>query len=453
MGDTSAARRVPGAPPRRARTITIVAIVTVLVLAAGWVVLAFTDESDTSPTDAVSESTLPGYPTRGPRADLDDQRALVAAADLWREGGADDVTDSADVTGGSDGIEIPDGQVIELLWAGDVDSLALGSVPGLRSSFSARLVILRSDDAVAALARPLDGAGSDDDTAFTMLGASSITTSRYERGFTVARGVLLFHERMQRGISLETATFSTETAPALSETPTSDGLLLLSARALLRIPDAGGTAAADVYAGFAYVHPSSGLTMLQTEDADRDWSAVTDPKRGNARFAALSRGIITARDEQRGYRLRASILDDQPLPSGERLALASVSHLESQGRGSGVLWAAVIAVRGDEDPVVLGAGDVARPVNGAPQLPVIAARWVRDDGVDVLVVAGTREITSFDIAASGGTTSFAGSGGVVDRSRLALTWEDEAGNAVSRPALVVIGMSGAGPVPSLEPVS
>ncbi|WP_146081030.1 hypothetical protein [Pseudoclavibacter sp. AY1H1] len=73
MGDTSAARRVPGAPPRRARTITIVAIVTVLLLAAGWVVLAFTDESDTSPTDAVSESTLPGYPTRGPRADLDDR--------------------------------------------------------------------------------------------------------------------------------------------------------------------------------------------------------------------------------------------------------------------------------------------------------------------------------------------------------------------------------------------
>ncbi|WP_146080302.1 hypothetical protein [Pseudoclavibacter sp. RFBG4] len=441
MGDTSAAHRDPEAPPRRARTITIVAIVTVLVLAAGWVVLAFTDESDNSPTDAVSESTLPGYPTRGPRADLDDQRALVAAADLWREDGADD------------GLEIPDGQVIELLWAGDVDSLALGSVPGLRSSFSARLVILRSDNAVAALARPLDGAGSDDETAFTMLGASSITTSRYERGFTVARGVLLFHERMQRGMSLETATFSTETEPALSETPTSDGLLLLSARALLRIPDAGGTAAADVYAGFAYVHPSSGLTMLQTEDADRDWSAVTDPKRGNARFAALSRAIITARDEQRGYRLRASILEDQPLPSGERLALASVSHLESQGRGSGILWAAVIAVRGDEDPIVLGAGDVAKPVNGAPQLPVIAARWVRDDGVDVLVVAGTREITSFDIAASGGTTSFAGSGGVVDRSRLALTWEDEAGNAVSRPALVVIGMSGAGPVPSLEPVS
>lgn len=441
MGDTSAARREPEAPGRRARTITIVAIVAVLVLAAGWVVLAFTDEADTSPMDAVSESTLPGYPTRGDRADLDDQRSLVAAAELWREDDRDD------------GIELPDGQVIELLWAGDVDARALGSVPGLRSSFSARLVILRSDNAVAALARPLDGAGSDDDTAFTMLGASSITMSRYERGFTVTRGVLLFHERMQRGMSLETATFSTETAPALSETPTADGLLLLSARALLRIPDAGGTAAADVYAGFAYVHPSSGLTMLQTEDADRDWAAVTDPERGNARFAALSRGIITARDEQRGYRLRASILDDQPLPSGEPLALASVSHLESQGRGSGVVWAAVIAVRGDEDPIVLGSGDVARPVNGAPQLPVIAARWVRDDGVDVLVVAGTREITSFDIAASGGTTSFAGSGGVVDRSRLALTWEDEAGSSVSRPALVVIGMSGAGPVPSLEPVS
>ena len=201
------------------------------------------------------------------------------------------------------------------------------------------------------------------------------------------------------------------------------------------------------------MHASSGLTLLQTEDAEGDWASVTDPERGNARFSALSRGIITARDEDRGYRLRTSILDDQTMPSGVPLALVEVAHLESQGRGSGILWAAVVSTRGDDDPTLLGAGPVASPVNGAPQLPVIAARWLRDEGVEVLVIAGSKSLTSFEIVASGGTTSRNGSSGVIDRVALALTWENDAESNVTRPALGVIGRSEAGPVQPIEPVS
>ncbi|WP_271985936.1 hypothetical protein [Pseudoclavibacter terrae] len=439
MGESAAADADAPLPSRRARMLTIGAIVVVLALAAGWVVLAFTGDGDTSSTDVVSESTLPGYPTRGAEAKLDEQRPLVAAADAWR--------DYAD----GDTLQLPEGQAIELLWAGDVDSTKVGT-SSVRASFSARLVILRSDNAVAALVRPLDGAGSGDDTAYSVLGTSSIATARYERGFTVATGVLLFNERMQRGTSLETVTFAAGAAPSLGETSTSDGLLLLASRSLLRIPDAGGSGI-DVVEGFAYVHPSSGLTLLQTEDADGDWSAVIDAERGNARFSALSRGIITAREEEKGRRLRASILDDQTMPSGAPLSLVEVAHLENQGSGSGVLWAVVVATRDDDDPTLLGAGPVASPVNGAPQLPVIAAKWLRDDGVDVLVVAGSKGITSFEVEASGGTTSRNGSSGVLERAALALTWEDAPENNVTRPALVVVGRSGAGPVQPLEPVS
>lgn len=439
MDDQSTRTAVRDVPSRRARTITITAIVAVLALVAGWVVLAFTGEPDSGELPFVGESTLPGYPTRGPGGDLDDQRSLVAAAEHWR----DAVRDG--------GQALPEGQVIELLWAGDVDATKLETA-AVRSAFSAELLILRADNAVAALVRPLDGADSGDDTVFSLLGTASIARSRYERGFTVAKGVLLFNERMRQGSLLETATFTAESPPALSETSTSDGLLLLAARSLLRIPDAGGPAG-DVHEGFAYVHPSSGLTLLQTEDAAGDWAAVTDADRGAARFAALSRGIITARDEQLGHRLRVSILDDESLPSRAAVSLVEIAHLESQGRGSGVLWAVVVAARGDDDPILLGAGPVASPVNGAPQLPVIAARWVRDDGVDVLVVAGSRGITSFEIAASGGTISRNGSSGVVERAALALSWENGAESIVTRPALVVIGRSEAGPVQPLEPVS
>lgn len=167
---------------------------------------------------------------------------------------------------------------MELLWAGNVDATKL-ETSALRSAFSAELLILRSDNAVAALVRPLDGTGSGDETAFSMLGTASIARSRYERGFTVAKGVLLFNERMRPGASLDTATFSAESAPVLGESGTADGLLLLASRSLLRIPDAGGPAD-DVREGFAYVHPSSGLTLLQTEDASRDWAALTDSLRG-----------------------------------------------------------------------------------------------------------------------------------------------------------------------------
>ncbi|WP_424465174.1 hypothetical protein [Pseudoclavibacter helvolus] len=428
----------PG-PSRRARTITIAAIVVVLAMVAGWIVLGFTGEPDSNEVDVVGESTLPGYPTRGPGADLDDQRSLIAAAEYWR----------ATVEGGE--LALPEGQAMELLRAGDVDATKLES-SAVRSAFSAELLILRSDNAVAVLVRPLDGAGSGDDTAFTMLGTASIARSRYERGFTVAKGVQLFNERMQRGAVLETATFSASSPPVLSETSTSDGLLLLATRSLLRIPDAGGPAG-DVREGFAYVHPSSGLTLLQTEDASRDWTAVTDQSRGSARFAALSRGIITARDQSRGYRLRASILDDVELPSGASLSLVEVAHLESQGRGSGVQWATVVATRGDDNPILLGAGPVASPVNGAPQLPVIAARWLRDGSVDVLVVAGSRAITGFEVVASAGSTPRDGSSDVLERGELALAWENADGNNVTRPALVVVGRSEAGPVQPLEPVS
>ena len=426
-------------PSRRARTITITAIVAVLALVAGWIVLGFAGEPDSTDVAFVGESTLPGYPTRGPGADLDDQRPLVAAAEHWREA----------VEGGD--FELPRGQVMELLWAGNVDATKL-ETSALRSAFSAELLILRSDNAVAALVRPLDGTGSGDETAFSMLGTASIARSRHERGFTVAKGVLLFNERMRPGASLDTATFSAESAPVLGESGTADGLLLLASRSLLRIPDAGGPAD-DVREGFAYVHPSSGLTLLQTEDASRDWAALTDSLRGNPRFAALSRGIITARDEGHGFRLRASILDELELPSGAPLSLVEVAHLESQGRGSGVLWATVVATRGDDDPTLLGAGPVASPVNGAPQLPVIAARWLRDDAVDVLAVAGSRDITGFEVVASGGTTRRGGSSGVVGRGELGLTWENADGSKVTRPALVVIGRSEAGPVQPLEPVS
>lgn len=439
MADQSTETEVQNAPSRRARSVTITAIVAVLALVAGWVVLAFTGEDDSGELASVGESTLPGYPTRGPGVDLDDQRSLVAAAEHWRDAVRDG--DQA----------LPEGQAIEVLWAGDVDATKLETA-AVRSAFSAELLILRSDNAVAALVRPLDGADSGDDTAFSILGTASIARSRYERGFTVAKGVLLFNERMRQGASLETATFAAESPPALSETATSDGLLLLATRSLLRIPDAGGPAD-DVHEGFAYVHPSSGLTLLQSEDAAGDWSALTDADRGTARFAALSRGIITARDEQLGHRLRTSILDDETLPSGAAVSLVEVSHLESQGRGSGVLWATVVATRGDDDPILLGAGPVASPINGAPQLPVIAARWLRDDGVDVLVVAGSRGITSFEIVASGGTISRNGSSGVVERAAIALTWENDAENNVTRPALVVIGRSEAGPVQPIEPVS
>ena len=192
-------------PSRRARTITIGAIVTVLALVAGWVALAFTGDADNSSVDVVGESTLPGYPTRGPGADLEAQRSLVAAADEWRESAEDGE------------VPLPVGQDIELLWAGDVDATELGT-SAVRSSFSAQLLILRSDTVVAALVRPLDGASSGDDTAFSVLGTASIARSRYERGFTVAKGVLLFNERMPRGASLETATFSVESPPSLSET-------------------------------------------------------------------------------------------------------------------------------------------------------------------------------------------------------------------------------------------
>lgn len=439
MADQSTETEGQNAPSRRARSVTITAIVAVLALVAGWVVLAFTGEDDSGELASVGESTLPGYPTRGPGVDLDDQRSLVAAAEHWRDAVRDG--DQA----------LPEGQAIEVLWAGDVDATKLETA-AVRSAFSAELLILRSDNAVAALVRPLDGADSGDDTAFSILGTASIARSRYERGFTVAKGVLLFNERMRQGASLETATFAAESPPALSETATSDGLLLLATRSLLRIPDAGGPAD-DVHEGFAYVHPSSGLTLLQSEDAAGDWSALTDADRGTARFAALSRGIITARDEQLGHRLRTSILDDETLPSGAAVSLVEVSHLESQGRGSGVLWATVVATRGDDDPILLGAGPVASPINGAPQLPVIAARWLRDDGVDVLVVAGSRGITSFEIVASGGTISRNGSSGVVERAAIALTWENDAENNVTRPALVVIGRSEAGPVQPIEPVS
>lgn len=426
-------------PSRRARTITIAAIVTVLVLVAGWVVVAFTGDPDAADMNVVRESTLAGYPTRGPQADVENQRELSAAAGEWREFDSDNSR------------LLPEGQAIELLWAGDVDSLKLGS-PALRSSFSARLVILRSDNEVAALARALDGAGSGDETAFTMLGTSSIARGKYARGFTVSNGVHVFDERMRGGASLETATFSADVAPELSETPTSDGLLLLSARSLVRLPDAG-VWALDLYEGFGFVHPYSGLTVLQTEDADGDWAAVTGQKRGDARFGALARGIITARDDERGYRLRVSMLADQTLPSGEPVSLVELAQLEGPGRGSGLLWAAVVTARGSDNPVVLGAGTVANPRSGAPQLPVLAARWLRDDGIDVLVVAGAKGITSFDVVASGGTTTRTGSGGVLQRADLALTWEDEGEATVVRPALVVIGKSEAGPVQPLEPVS
>lgn len=427
------------ATSRRARAITIGAVVTVLVLAVGWVALAFTGDTDGSSVDAVGESTLPGYPTRGAEANLDEQRGLMAAANVWREFDADEE------------LQLPEGQIIELLWAGDVDSLKL-EAPPLRSSFTAQLVILRSDNAVAALARPLDGAGSDDETAFSVLGVASIATSKYERGFTVSNGVHLFDERMEPGLTLETATFTVDELPELSETRTSDGLLLASWRSLFRVPDVGGSAI-EAFEGFAYVHPNSGLNLLQTADADADWAAVTDRERGNARYGALTRGILTAHDEGNGARLRVSILDDQTLPSGAPLSLVEVAHLDASSRGAGLLWAVVVATRADEDAAVVGAGTVAAPRSGAPQLPVIAARWLRDDAVDVLVVAGSRDITGFEVVASGGTTRRDGSSGVVGRGELGLTWENADGSKVTRPALVVIGRSEAGPVQPLEPVS